>query len=174
MTSKPNAPALFTLAACLLGFVASAWTPARADKPTKVTLERRADNGAYGESAYSFRYASQEFDAHRNAVDLVLNNCGNLHIGGGGAENRVARVEGRKLSDIEALPEDGWSENCFSAEESALYVMLVDDGMQRFHVALRVLDVKSNKLVFEWQRFVPPAGAEHGTLGSCAGEHSCS
>jgi len=174
MTLKPTPTTLLAATACLLGFVASAWAPTSADKPTRVTLERRTDNGPYGESAYSFRYASQELDEHRNEVDLVFNNCGNLHISAGGAENRVAQVEGRKLSDVEALPQDGWTTTCFAPEESALYVMQIDDGTQRFAVALRIVDAKPNKLVFEWLPFVAPPQGERGTFGECGGEHDCS
>jgi hypothetical protein len=150
----------------------------RGEQATKVTLTRRADaGGSYGTSAYSFRCASQDLKVHRNNVDLVLNNCGQLHVSAhGGQENRVAQVTGKKLADVTALPKEGWLKSCFQPEKDALYVLDVNDGEVHFPVKLRVLEASPDKVTIEWAPLptVRAEDGEAGVLGTCAGAHDCS
>ncbi|RKY17475.1 MAG: hypothetical protein DRQ55_15675, partial [Planctomycetota bacterium] len=139
---------LFGVISCALALGAGSWNAVPAEKGTRVTLHRRGDNEAYGRSAYSFRHISQDIDEHRNEVDVVFNNCGNLHISAGGGTNRVARVSAKSLAKLVKLPTGGWSTGCFSPEKSALYVMEIKDARQTFFVKLRVTDAKQDKLVF--------------------------
>ena len=147
----------------------------RGDEPVRVTLTRRPDaGGPYGTSAYSFRYPGQDLAVHRNNVDLVFNKCGLLHVNAnGGQENRIAQVTGKKLSDVSAIPEEGWLKSCFSPEKDALYVLDVNDGTVRFPVKLHVLDVKADKITIEWAPLRPSSG-ENGVMGNCGGQHDCS
>ena len=59
-------------------------------KAKGLVLTRRANNNAYGTSAFSFRTATQDLAVHRNHVDLVFNGCGLLHFNPvGGMRSRV-------------------------------------------------------------------------------------
>ena len=141
---------------------------------TRVTLTRRTGNGAYKTSAYSFRYASQDLAVHRNAVDLVFNNCGQLHVSAyGGQQNRVARVQGKKLADVKAMPKEGWLTSCIRPEKDALYVMEVDDGSTLIRVKFHVLEAKADKVTLEWTPLREVPSGENGTMGACGGEHAC-
>jgi hypothetical protein len=139
---------------------------------TRVTLTRRAATGGpYGTSAYSFQFESQDIAVHHNAVDLVFNNCGLVHVTAyGGQKNRVARVPGKKLADVDEMPTDGWLKSCFRPEKDAMYVLEIDDGSVRFPVKFRVVEAKSDKVTIEWMPFHGKAG-ENGTMGFCGGEH---
>jgi hypothetical protein len=146
-----------------------------AEQATRVTLTRRAESGPYATSAYSFRYASQDLAVHHNAVDLVFNDCGLVHISAyGGQQNRVARVKGKDLADVNVMPEEGWLKACFRPEKDALYVMVVDDGSTRFRVKFHVLEAKDDKVTLEWAPFREAPAGENGTMGHCTGKHDCS
>ena len=147
----------------------------REEEATRVTLTRRTDDGPYKTSAYSFRYTSQDLAVHRNAVDLVFNTCGLLHVSAhGGQQNRVVRVQEKKLADVDAMPQEGWLKSCFRPEKDAVYVMEVDDGSTRFRVKFRVLEAKTDKVTIEWTPFRAAPAGENGILGVCGGEHDCS
>ena len=159
---------------CFLVLGAGSWTAPSEKKATRVTLALRSDSGPYEKSAYSFRFASQDAEEHHNEVDLVFSNCGNLHISDGGATNRVAVVPVKKLSQVEESPEDGWLTSCFSPVKSAVYVMQIEDGHQKFRVKFRIVDVRQDKIVLEWLPFAELPESERGTLGQCGGPHACS
>jgi hypothetical protein len=146
----------------------------REEEATRVTLTRRAASGGpYGTSAYSFQFQSQDVAVHHNAVDLVFNNCGLVHVAAyGGQKNRVARVSGKKLADVNVMPTDGWLKSSFLPEKDAMYVMEVDDGTVRFPVKFHVLEAKSDKVTIEWMPM--HVGGENGTMGFCGGEHPAS
>jgi len=146
----------------------------REEEATRVTLTRRSDaGGPYGTSAYSFQYQSQDVAVHHNAVDLVFNNCGLVHIAAyGGQKNRVALVPGKKLADVNGIPTEGWLKSCFRPEKDAMYVLEVDDGTVHFPVKFRVLEAKSDKVTIEWMPM--HVGGENGTMGFCGGEHAAS
>jgi len=139
----------------------------------RVLLHRRVDNDEYGKSAYSFRYRTQDVDVHRNEVDLIFNRCGSLHVDGGGAANQVARVDVKQLDDLTESPDEGWFSECFQPEEKAVYVMQVSDETRRYLVSFRILDVKEDRVLFEWQPFDEPPGAKRGYMGNCGGTHTC-
>jgi hypothetical protein len=138
----------------------------------KLTLVRRTDNAEYGRSAYSFAFASQDVTVHRNHVDLVYNGCGRLHISAG-AENRIARVPGKRLEDVESLPTDGWQAKCIAPEKGALYVLELNHGDERARVKLLVTDVSEKEVKLEWEPLRVAPASEAGTLGICAGPHDC-
>ncbi|MGH7150198.1 MAG: hypothetical protein ACREIU_05855, partial [Planctomycetota bacterium] len=61
-------------------------------KRTKVVLEKRSA-GEYGNSAYSYFFASRDAAAHLNYADLLFNNCGLLHFNVyPDAKNRLASL----------------------------------------------------------------------------------
>lgn len=159
--------------ACVFALGAARWSAPPAEKAARVTLVKRSDNDAYGKSAYSFRYASQDARDHKNAVDLIFNGCGNLHIAEGGGTNRIVKTSVTKLSRVEEIPEAGWSSKCFSPEKGAVYVMQIEDSLQRFTIKLRVVDAKKDKVVIEWLPLRVLPAQERGTLGQCGGPHDC-
>ena len=138
---------------------------------TKVTLKKRADNGPYGSSAYSFRYASQELDTHRNDVDLVYNGCGQLHIGG--SKSRIVRVDAKKLADVEEIPKDGWRTSCITPEEGAVYLLEVEDEHTKAAFKFVLTDVSEKAVKLEWAPFRDPHRGQAGTNAQCGGPHEC-
>jgi hypothetical protein len=147
-------------------------TPVAA-KAIRVTLDKRVRSGPYDKSAYSFRYASRHVKDHFNEVDLVLDTCGNLHLDHGGAPNRIVKVTEKLLSKIKTLPEEGWITTCFTPQKSDVYVMEVSDGRRGFYVSIRIVEVKSARIGFEWQPLVVKPTTLRGTHGACAGPHEC-
>jgi hypothetical protein len=103
----------------------------------------------------------------------VFNSCGNLHISDGGGTNRVAVATETKLSKVTALPEGDWNTSCFSPEESAAYVMQIDDGQVKFSVKFRIVQASEAKIVLEWLPFTERPKAERGTVGTCGAPHAC-
>lgn len=145
---------------------------AKSDAARSVTLTRRKDNGPYGTSAYSFRYATQSLDRHGNDVDLVFNGCGNLHVApNGGEKSRIVKVLASAWTDAGEIPAEGWKTESFAPEKNGVYVMEIDDGATRFHVRLRVTAVSDAEVRFEWAPFRDPSRATQGTLGQCGGKH---
>ena len=141
---------------------------------TKVTLKRRADNGPYGKSAYSFRYASQDAGVHHNDVDLVFNGCGQLHISpAGGSKSRIVRVDAKKLQDVKGLPKDGWQTNCIAPEKGAVEVLEIEDENTKAVVKFIVTDVSEKEVKLEWAPFRDPGRGDAGTLAQCGGPHDC-
>lgn len=138
---------------------------------TKVTLKKRADNGPYGSSAYSFRYASQELSVHRNDVDLVYNGCGQLHIGG--SKSRIVRADAKKLEDVEEIPKDGWRKSCVAPEKGAVYVLEIEDENTKVAVKFVLTDVSEKAVKLEWAPFRDPVRGQAGTDAQCGGPHEC-
>ncbi len=97
-----------------------------------------------------------------------------MHILSGGATNRVAEVEGKKLEKVSELPSSGWLTRCFTPRKSALYVMQIEDEQQKFAVKFRVVEAKPSKVVLEWLPFTEEPKDERGTQGQCGGAHECS
>ena len=170
-------------AACALAFVAMPFlslpggfakgSSASEETPERVMLERRTEPGAYGKSAYSFRYASQSKEEHYDEVDLVFNDCGNLHVAIGSANNQVIEVEAKTLEDVEEVPEEGWARQCFVPKERSIYVMQIDDERSRFTVKFRILDVKKDRVLFEWLPFTEAPRTLRGPFKVCGAEHAC-
>jgi hypothetical protein len=140
----------------------------------RVSLSRRADNGPYGKSAYSFRLASQEPSQHRNYVDLVYSGCGQLHVSPhGGLKNRITKVAAKKLRDVKTTPDGSWQTYCIEPEKGAVYVLDIDDGSARQKVKFLITDVSDQEVKLEWALHREPPGAEAGTMGECGGPHEC-
>jgi len=156
----------------MLAALAGADARASVGAATKVTLQKRVDDGPYGKSAYSFRYVTQDVAIHRNQVDLLFNGCGLLHIfSHGDGVNRVARASTTHLEDVTALPKDGWLTSCIKPERGAVYVLEIDDGITRQAVKFRVLDVSADQVKLEWEPLRATPGAGDGTMGRCGGPH---
>jgi hypothetical protein len=141
---------------------------------TKVTLKKRADNGPYGSSAYSFRYASQELDTHGNDVELVYSGCGSLHISPtGGSKNRIVRVDAEKLADVKEIPEKGWQTSCIAPEEGAVYLLQIEDENTKYAVKFVLTDVSEKAIKLEWAPLRDPLRGRAGTMGQCPSAHEC-
>lgn len=137
-----------------------------------VTLTKRKDNGAYGTSAYSFRYASQDLDVHKNDVDLIYNGCGLLHVAPyGGLKNRIAKVDSPSFAAAKMLPDQGWHTQSIEPEKDAFYVMEIDDGTTHERVKFHILSLTDAEIRFEWTPFRDVTKGTAGTMGQCSGKH---
>lgn len=171
----------FTLCALIVSLsLARASDPA----PTEVTLTKRANNGAYGTSAYSFRLASQDYAAHRNYVDLVFNGCGQLHI------NPVTGM-GSRIADLSKIPfastaptappdgDSAWRQRSITPQAGHVYLQDIKDERQSFTVEFIVTEVSANTVKLRWQAVDPthqllplaPDKGAAGTAGQCGGPH---
>jgi len=167
---------LVVIAVGVLGLAAArtALGPDPQDPVSKLTLARRTDNAAYGRSAYSFRYATQDAAVHRNHIDLLYNGCGRLHVTAApNSKNRIAKIAGKALRDVADLPTDGWQSQCIAPEKGALYVLDLDDGELRSRVTLLVTDVSDKEVKLEWTPFRGRPDGDAATLGICGGPHEC-
>ena len=159
---------------------------ARADdaggkKPQEVTLKRRADNGPYGEAAYSFRQATHDKAVHRNYVDLVLNGCGQLHVAPvNGAKTRVVDLGAAELKAApDAAPADAkWMTRSVGPEAGHVYLIEIDENGQRMTVKFRVDEVTDDAVKLTWVTVKPlegpapnPRRGAAGTMGQCGGKH---
>jgi len=163
---------------CAIGslvlLAASPEQPRKGDEPIRVTLTRRVKADVYETSAYSFRYASQDVEVHKNHVDLGLGTCGRLHVSfHGGQENQIARVGAKKLDEVQSWPAKGWQKSCVNPEKDAVYVMDVNDGKTRSRVKFRIVEAKPDKVTIEWAPFRDELVGKAGTSGLCGGEHDC-
>ena len=139
-----------------------------------VTLTRRKDDGPYGTSAYSLRYASQDVAIHKNDVDLVFNQCGMVHIAPqGGLKNRIARVKGTEITDALNFPTQSFQSTCFEPEKDAVYIMEIDDNVTHMRVRLHISSVTETEVRLEWMPFRDVGVGTSGTLGACTGKHGC-
>ena len=147
-------------------------------------LTKRANNGAYDTSAYSFRLASQDYAVHHNYVDLVFNGCGQLHI------NPVTGMNSR-IADLGAIsfpptapiaPPDGdaaWRQRSITPQVGHVYLQDIKDERQSFAVEFVVTDVSAGTVKLRWQAVDPthrvlplaPGKGAAGTAGQCGGPH---
>ena len=172
-----------------LGFASCALTlaalPVQAADPVpvEVTLTKRADNGAYGTSAYSFRLASQDFAVHHNYVDLVFNGCGQLHV------NPVTGMSSR-VTDLGAVafpasapvaPANAtWRQRSVIPQTGHVYLQEIKDERQSFSVEFLVTEATADTVKLRWQPVDPahqvlplaPGKGAAGTAGQCGGRHA--
>ncbi len=174
--------ARLTLALCVLMLPVSAGRTAE-PTPTEVTLTKRADNKAYGASAYSFRLASQDYAVHRNYVDLVFSGCGQLHI------NPVVGMNSR-IVDLGAVPfgkspsappaDAAWHQESITPQAGHVYYQEVKDERQNFVVRFLVTDVSAGTVKLRWELVdsahevlpLPLGKGAAGTMGQCGGTHA--
>ena len=150
----------------------------------KVILTRRANNGSYGTTAYSFRHQTQELKLHRNNVDIVFNGCGQLHINPhAGLQGRISdlgNVELAKvaLADLKKVPQQSWRRFCLPPVDGHVYL---HDGRylnQRFAIAFKIKVIKPDRLELQWRTLGQQAAEDAkyryvgaGTMGQCGGMH---
>ena len=149
------------------------------EKPVKVTLTLRKDNGEYGNSAYSFRYESQDKAVHKNYVDLVYNGCGLTHVNAhANMRSRIVDLGKMDLSKVSEAPKEGWRKDCVLPMEKHAYVLKIDDGEQPFTVKFVITKIGKESLEIEWAplgkrpkfKSLDGRGAA-GTMGQCGGKH---
>ena len=146
---------------------------AKSEVVTSVVLKRRAGNGAYENSAYSFRYSTQDFAIHKNSVDLVYSGCGLLHCSPeAGLKNRITKVPGRTLAEVDQPPTVGWMTQCIKPEAGACYVMDVDDSTTKMRVKIHLTTVTAAEIDFEWSPFHDSTRGTSSTMGQCTGMHA--
>ena len=151
--------------------------------PTEVTLTKRADNGPYGTSAYSFRLASGDYAVHHNYVDLVFNGCGQLHINPvNGMSSRVVDLGAIPfVPSIAAPPSDAaWHQRSITPQAGHVYYQEIKDERQSFAVEFLVTEASADTVKLRWEpvdsthQVLPlPAGkGAAGTMGQCGGPHA--
>ncbi len=149
------------------------------NKPTGFELTIREGNGAYGTAAYSFRFATQGAREHRNLVDLVYNQCGQLHVNAhGGMRSRIVDLGEVALDDEYELPKEGWHMHCIQPTKGHVYVQEINDGQQKAHVKFFIADITANgTLKVKWsplesnQELSQFRRGGAGTMGNCGGFH---
>lgn len=139
----------------------------------EVSLSRRNADGPYEKSAYSFRYMTQDVEVHKNEVDVVYGACGQIHVQpGANLKNKIAKVPGTSLDDVQTWPNTGWMMSSIDAVKSQNYVLEIDDGSTRMRVKFRVTTLNSAELRFEWRPFRDMSAGLSGTLSKCTGKHA--
>lgn len=153
-------------------------------KDHKVILTRRANNGPYGTTAYSFRHQTQELNLHRNNVDIVFNGCGQLHINphaglqGGISDLGNVELEKVELADLKKVPGQSWRRFCLPPIDGHVYLHEGRYLNQRFVIAFKIKVIKPDRLELQWRSLGPQivedvkyryVGA--GTMGQCGGAH---
>ena len=156
--------------------------PAAEPTPTEVVLTKRADNGAYGTSAYSFRLASQNYLVHRNYVDLVFSGCGQLHINPvNGMSSRIVDLGATPFGAPVATPpaNAAWHQESITPQTGHVYYQEIKDKRQSFAVEFVVTDSHADVVKLRWEPVDPahqvlplPSGqGAAGTMGQCGGTH---
>ena len=151
----------------------------------KVVLTRRANNGPYETSAYSFRHETQDVKLHRNNVDVVFNGCGQLHINPhGGLQGVIADVgegelEKLTLEKVKQVPKQAWRRFCLLPEDGHLYIHKGRFLNQEFTVAFKIKQIAPDKLGMQWRFLEQQERGEQkyryvgaGTMGQCGGAHA--
>ncbi|MDG1809225.1 MAG: hypothetical protein P8I27_15135 [Pirellulaceae bacterium] len=148
-------------------------------KSFNLVLTRRANNNAYGTSAFSFRLVSQKLEEHGNYVDLVYNGCGLLHFNPvGGMSSRVADLGEQEDLAVELDPKEKrvWARQAYLPEEGHVYWQEVKCGGQTMTVKYRIQDIERDEIKIQWAVVnelagpVPSRGMA-GTMGQCGGQH---
>lgn len=151
--------------------------------PTGVTLTRRADNGAYGTSAYSFRLASQDEAVHHNYVDLVFNGCGQLHVNPvTGMSSRIVDLGAVSFDSPVATPgaDAAWHQRSITPQAGHVYYQEIKDERQSFAVEFLVTNATADTVKLRWEPVdpahqvlpLPPGQGAAGTMGQCGGAHA--
>ncbi len=123
----------------------------------QITLYRRNQN-EYGQSAYSFRYRTQEKSQHRNYVDLVYSTDGKLRINNhGGMQARIAKLgpDASLTPNENQLKQAKWTNENLTPESGTVYALEIkalDERQQvkQMTVVFKVGQVGSEKLDFVW------------------------
>ena len=150
--------------------------------PTEVTLTKRADNGVYGTSAYSFRLASQDYTVHHNYVDVVFNGCGQLHINPViGMSSRIVDLGAVPFGPAVATPpaDAPWRERSITPQAGHVYYQEIRDERQSFAVEFLVSEASADGVKLRWEPVdpahqvlpLPPGKGAAGTAGQCGGPH---
>ena len=160
----------------------SRWGDEKESKSNSVVLTRRANNNAYGTSAFSFRKDSQDIAEHRNYVDLVFNGCGHFHFNPvpTDMQSRVADL-GEQL-DMEIDYDESedkdrfWAEQSFPPQEGHVYLHMIKCKDQTMTVMYRINEVSSDEIKLDWKIVKELSGTEAdggnaGTMGQCGGSH---
>lgn len=146
-------------------------------EPVTVELTRRDDKGAQPETyvgcAYSFRLRTADGNVHHNYADLLLNNCGLLHLRVvDDMASRIALVGKGTLDSTPDVPTgDAWTDAPIRPEVGAVYVMEIAVRTERMTVKLRFDEVGPDKVRFTWKTLVPLTGAIDRSRWGYAGQH---
>lgn len=150
------------------------------DKPTQVTLKQRTGSGYEG-SGYSFRKATTDAAVHRNYVDLVLNNCGSLHVRPvNEQENRIVDLGQLALADApsEAPADAKWLTEKVKPLAGHVYLEEIKQHGQTMTVKFIVDEVKGDTVKLTWTTVIAMEGPDDsnrgaaGRMGHCGGAHN--
>lgn len=158
----------------------SRWGNDDDSKSHNLVLTRRANNDAYGTSAFSFRKSSFDLADHRNYVDLVFNGCGLLHFNpAGDMETRVADLGEQDDLDVDFDPdaERVWASQAYLPEEGHVYWQEIKCNGQTMTVKYRIEDIERDEIKLTWSVVKEATGRERargmaGTMGQCGGQHA--
>ena len=119
---------------------------ARGKKPAKASLAMRTDNGPYGQSAYSFTYATGDVQSCKNRADIWFCHNNDFHVRGA-----IADLGKQALKKADSIPVDAkWSRTA-RAEPGHTYVVRCGaDERRDFFVAFRVARIRRGVAELEW------------------------
>jgi hypothetical protein len=154
---------------------------AAAPKAQTVTLTTRADNGPYGQAAYSFRRATHDVAVHNNYVDVLLNRCGQLHVSPtAGYASRICDLGKSELAGAPDAPPEGaaaaWKTESIRPVAGHVYLLEIDESGQTMTVRFAVDEVTPKGVKLAWLTVKAVAGpapnrGRAGTMGQCGGDH---
>lgn len=115
-----------------------------------VSLQRRTKS-EYGQSAYSFRYRTQEKSRHKNHVDVVYSASGKLRVNNhGGMISRIADL-GVRDQPLSKQIGDVTNWTTTSVQPVAGHSYALDIGrLEKMTVVFHVTDVTEEELTLEW------------------------
>ena len=129
----------------------------RGRKPAAIRLKLRKSNGAYGSSAYSFRYVTGDAKAARNRMDIWVCHNDDIHARGLG---RIADLGETKLEKPHGIPLGATWGGTAQIQVGHTYVVLCRDERDRdFYVKLRVKSFTRNAVDLEWTLLTGGFGA---------------
>jgi hypothetical protein len=150
--------------------------------PQALTLQLRAKNAqTYGDSAYSFRYATGDADAVKNNIDLVYNPCGLIHFTPyGGTQTFVVDAGKLPLDQVTTMPKQGWRQaSCIQPRLGHVYIVDIHAGGETYAYRFLVKALTAGSIGLEWApigepRQAPPMNplqGKNGIFGTCGGNH---
>lgn len=134
---------------------------ARGRGPVTVKLLPRPDNSAYGESAWSFPFATGKSDDCKNRMSVWFCRYGDLHTVG---DNRILETREKRLEKVDGIPADFGDGQWVEPKAGRVYVVhcvreAAGPENVDFWVKLRVTKVSDRSLELEWDLLAAGPGA---------------
>ena len=147
----------------------SALEERRGKKPVAVQLDLRSRRGAYGTTAYSFRYATGDAKAAKNRMDIWVCHNGDIHAR---RKGRIADLGKKSLARVKTIPSEApWGRTAPIVAGHTYVVHCLDARDRDFYVKCRVKSYARGSVDLEWTLLTGGFGApaDIHVAGSVAG-----